>query len=88
MSIIRPITLWPVPLGGDRAPCRKGVKGIMVVELNAGQMIEDVRLACHDSVPVYHFGRLRRNRPQPTQEILDAFFNHFHRTDIWNSTIS
>ncbi len=40
------------------------VKGILVVEINAGQMIEDVRLACHDSVPVYHYGRLGGIVPQ------------------------
>ena len=75
IGIIRPITLWPFPSAEiERLAAR--VKGIMVVELNAGQMIEDVRLACHDSVPVYHFGRLGGIVPNP-QEILDAFFNHF-----------
>ncbi len=75
IGIIRPITLWPFPTAEIERLAAK-VKGIMVVELNAGQMIEDVRLACHDSVPVYHFGRLGGIVPNP-QEILDAFFNHF-----------
>ena len=75
IGIIRPITLWPFPSAEIERLAAK-VKGIMVVELNAGQMIEDVRLACHDSVPVYHFGRLGGIVPNP-QEILDAFFNHF-----------
>ncbi len=30
---------------------RRGKKGVLVVELNAGQMIEDVRLAVHDALP-------------------------------------
>ena len=34
------------------------VKGILTVELNAGQMVEDVRLAVECKVPVEHFGRL------------------------------
>ena len=73
-SIAR-ITLWPFPKAEiERLAAR--VKGILVVEINAGQMIEDVRLACHDSVPVYHFGRLGGMIPDP-QEVLDAFFNHF-----------
>ncbi len=34
------------------------MKSILVVELNAGQMIEDVRLSLEDRVPVHHFGRM------------------------------
>lgn len=75
IGLLRPITLWPFPKAEiERLAAR--VKGILVVEINAGQMIEDVRLACHDSVPVYHFGRLGGMIPDP-QEVLDAFFNHF-----------
>ncbi|MCM1333302.1 MAG: 3-methyl-2-oxobutanoate dehydrogenase subunit VorB [Bacteroides sp.] len=75
LGILRPITLWPFPSAEIERIAAK-VKGILVVELNAGQMIEDVRLACHDSVPVYHFGRLGGIVPNP-QEVLDAFFNRF-----------
>ena len=41
------------------------------MELNAGQMIEDVRLAVHDSLPVEHFGRLGGIIPSP-DEVLQA----------------
>ena len=34
------------------------VKGMLSVELNAGQMVEDVRLAVEGTVNVAHFGRL------------------------------
>ena len=34
------------------------VKGMLSVELNAGQMVEDVRLAVNGKVKVEHFGRL------------------------------
>lgn len=75
LGILRPITLWPFPSAEIERISAK-VKGILVVELNAGQMIEDVRMACHDSIPVYHFGRLGGIVPNP-QEVLDAFFDRF-----------
>ena len=51
VGLIRPITLWPFP----EAPFKKAathVKEIISVELNMGQMIEDVRLASECKVPV------------------------------------
>lgn len=70
VGIIRPITLWPFP---SEAICKaaEGKKGILVVEINAGQMIEDVRLAVHDSLPVKHFGRMGGIIPSPS-EIVEA----------------
>ena len=47
-----------------------------MVELNAGQMIEDVRLAVEGNLPVHHFGRLGGIVPNP-QEVLEAFNNKF-----------
>ena len=70
VGIIRPITLWPFPTDAVRKAA-EGKKGILVVELNAGQMIEDVRLATHDVIPVEHFGRLGGIIPSP-EEVLDA----------------
>lgn len=71
IGILRPITLWPFPKA-EVARLSKRVKGILVPELNAGQMIEDVRLAAADGVRVEHFGRLGGIVPSP-DEILDAF---------------
>ena len=69
IGIIRPITLWPFPTEAiNRAA--KGKKGILCVELNAGQMIEDVRLAVHDSLPVEHFGRLGGIIPSPDEVLV------------------
>jgi 2-oxoglutarate ferredoxin oxidoreductase subunit alpha len=56
VGLIRPITLWPFPEKaftslGDR------VKGILTIELNAGQMIEDVKLAINCRVPVHLVNR-------------------------------
>jgi 2-oxoglutarate ferredoxin oxidoreductase subunit alpha len=47
------------------------VKGILVVELNAGQMIEDVKLAVECKVPVEYYGRLGGIVPTP-QEVFEA----------------
>lgn len=70
VGIVRPITLWPFPTEAI-AKAAEGKKGILCVELNAGQMIEDVRLAVHDSLPVEHFGRLGGIIPSP-DEVLAA----------------
>ena len=43
------------------------VKGILVAELNAGQMIEDVKLAANGKVNVQHFGRLGGIVPSPDE---------------------
>lgn len=70
IGIVRPITLWPFPSDAI-AKAAEGKKGILVVELNAGQMIEDVRLAVHDSLPVEHFGRMGGIIPSP-EEVVTA----------------
>ena len=70
IGIIRPITLWPFPTEAVNKAAQEK-KGILVVELNAGQMIEDVRLAVHDKIPVKHFGRMGGIIPSPV-EIVEA----------------
>ncbi|MDE6395032.1 MAG: 3-methyl-2-oxobutanoate dehydrogenase subunit VorB, partial [Duncaniella sp.] len=57
VGLLRPITLWPFP-AEDVKRLGRQVKGILVVELNAGQMIEDVRLSLDEIKPVHHFGRM------------------------------
>jgi 2-oxoglutarate ferredoxin oxidoreductase subunit alpha len=57
LGLLRPITLWPFPKAIIEAYSHK-VKGMLSVELNAGQMVEDVRLAVNGKVRVEHFGRL------------------------------
>ena len=75
IGLLRPVTLWPFP--SDRIAELAGqVKGILTVELNAGQMIEDVRLAVNGRVPVFHFGRMGGMIPTPG-EILEAFNSDF-----------
>jgi 2-oxoglutarate ferredoxin oxidoreductase subunit alpha len=57
LGLFRPVTLWPFPkkVLADRA---NRVKGMLSVELNAGQMVEDIRLAVNGKIRVEHFGRL------------------------------
>ncbi len=57
LGLLRPITLWPFPSKAIKRYVGQ-VKGILSVELNAGQMIEDIRLAVECKVKVEHFGRM------------------------------
>ena len=70
VGLFRPITLFPFPTN-EIAALAKGKKGILVVEINAGQMVQDVRLAVNGAIPVEQFGRLGGIVPEP-EEIVDA----------------
>ncbi len=56
LGLIRPITLWPFPQKAF-VPYKDTIKGIVTVELNAGQMIEDVKLAVDCRMPVHLYSR-------------------------------
>lgn len=71
LGLLRPITLWPFPTL-PIAKLANQVKGMMTVELNAGQMIEDVRLAVNGKVKVGHYGRMGGIIPSP-EEVLEKF---------------
>ena len=73
VGIIRPITLWPFPSEKIKRLSKK-VKSILVVELNAGQMIEDVRLSLEDRIPVSHYGRMGGIVMDPS-DVLEALKN-------------
>ena len=70
VGLFRPITLFPFPTKEIARLSRK-VKGILVAEINAGQMVQDVRLAVNGAVPVEQFGRLGGIVPDP-EEIVNA----------------
>ena len=70
VGLFRPITLWPFP-ERQLANLAQGKKGLLVVEMNAGQMVQDVRLAVEGSLPVAHFGRQGGIVPEP-EEIVKA----------------
>ena len=75
VGLFRPITLWPFP-EKEIAATARGKKGVLVVEINAGQMVEDVRLSVNGAVPVAHFGRLGGIVPEP-DEIVNALKTKF-----------
>lgn len=70
VGLFRPITLWPFP-GKEIMAMAEGKKGVLVAEINAGQMVDDVRLATNGEVKVEYFGRLGGIVPEP-DEIVEA----------------
>ncbi len=62
-GLFRPITLWPFP-DAALAKAARGKKKLLVVEMNAGQMVEDVKLALGSAIPVDFMGALGGITPQ------------------------
>jgi 2-oxoglutarate ferredoxin oxidoreductase subunit alpha len=77
VGLLRPITLFPFP-SKELARLAKQVKGMQVIEMSAGQMVEDVRLAVNGVVPVEHYGRLGGIIPAPDEvlHVLEQNFIH------------
>jgi 2-oxoglutarate ferredoxin oxidoreductase subunit alpha len=72
VGLLRPITLWPFPIDKIKEFAGKdSVKFFISVEMNAGQMVEDVRLAVNGKKPVHFYGRMGGIIPTPN-EIFDA----------------
>jgi len=69
-GLLRPITLFPFPTVAIKNHANSS-KGILTVEMNAGQMVEDVRLAVNGKIPVEFYGRMGGIVPSP-DEVLDA----------------
>ncbi len=69
VGLLRPITLWPYPYDEVKRLANQ-VERVLVVELNAGQMLEDVRLGVEGRVPVHFHGRMGGIIPPP-EEILE-----------------
>lgn len=69
-GLLRPITLWPFPSAAIRRRAEQ-VHGVLVAEMNAGQMVEDVRLAVEGRVPVTFYGRMGGVIPSP-EEVVGA----------------
>ena len=75
VGLLRPITLYPFPMKPISDLCSK-VKGFLSVEMSAGQMVEDVRLAVDGRVKVDHYGRMGGVVPTP-EEIVVALKEKF-----------
>ena len=67
VGLFRPITVWPFPYK-ELLDSVRGAKAIFDVEANEGQMMEDVRLAVGDKLPVHYFGHCGSQMPT-TDEI-------------------
>ena len=57
VGLLRPQTLWPFP-EPRLAELAGQVRGVLVVEMSAGQMLEDVQRAVNGRVPVRFYGRM------------------------------
>jgi len=66
VGLLRPITLFPFPTEEIKKMAGR-VKGFLSVEMNAGQMVEDVRLAVNGRVPVEYYGRMGGIIPSPDE---------------------
>lgn len=75
LGLLRPITLFPFPTPVIQKMIPQ-LKGIMSVELNSGQMVEDVRLAVNGAVPVEFYGRMGGSIFSP-EEVFKAFAEKF-----------
>ena len=69
-GLFRPISLWPFPTEA-LAELAGRVRAIVVVEMSAGQLVEDVRLAVEGRTPVYFHGRTGGMVPSPA-DVLDV----------------
>ncbi len=70
VGLFRPVTLWPFPESQLRSVA-DGARGILALELAAGQMLDDVRLAVEGRTAVAHLGRTGGMVPSPG-EVVDA----------------
>ena len=76
VGLLRPITLYPFPTKAISDLCAK-TKGFLSVEMSAGQMVEDVRLAVDGRVKVDFYGRMGGVVPTP-EEIVTALKSKFN----------
>ncbi len=79
VGLLRPITLFPYP--NDRLnQLADKMKLMLTVELNSGQMIEDVKLSVNGKVPVEFYGRMGGMLPNPDEIVnkLEKLINKYH----------
>lgn len=70
VGLIRPITLWPFPTKAFDM-ITDSCKFVQCVEMSAGQMVDDVKLAVNSRKPVYHYGRTGGMVPEPREIMND-----------------
>ncbi|MGD2173766.1 MAG: 3-methyl-2-oxobutanoate dehydrogenase subunit VorB [Candidatus Brocadiaceae bacterium] len=75
VALFRPVTLWPFP-ARQLSELAGRMRGMLVVEMSAGQMVDDVRLAVEGSCPVELMCYLGGRLPQAgsvTERLVDTF---------------
>ncbi len=77
VGLLRPITLFPYPKAAINALIPQ-LKSIMSVELNAGQMVEDIKVIANGRVPVNFYGRQGGMIPDP-EEVFEAFVKSINK---------
>ena len=78
VGLLRPVTLFPFPKVAIKELVSKA-KGFMSVEMNAGQMVEDIKLAVYEAgsnARVNYFGRMGGIIPTP-EEVVEALEEKF-----------
>lgn len=81
VGLLRPVTLWPYPEDRLRE-LAAGKKAILVVEMNAGQMLNDVKAIVEGRAPVHFYGRMGGSIPLP-----DEILNSLHTLVSLYSTV-
>ncbi len=66
VGLLRPISLWPFPEQRLQQLAGK-MRGVLVVEMNAGQMLLDVQAAMAGRAPVWFYGRMGGMVPMPDE---------------------
>jgi 2-oxoglutarate ferredoxin oxidoreductase subunit alpha len=79
VGLLRPISLYPYPYE-ILNKLADNVRGVLVVEMNAGQMVEDVRLGVNGKIPVDFYGRMGGIIPTP-EETLAALRKIINKTE-------
>jgi 2-oxoglutarate ferredoxin oxidoreductase subunit alpha len=79
IGLLRPITLYPYPYKRLHELASQ-VRMMLSVELNSGQMVEDVRLGVNGKVPVEFYGRMGGMMPTPEEIVhhLETLIQYHH----------
>lgn len=80
VGLFRPITLWPFPSKPINELAKSG-KRFLVVEMSAGQMVEDVKLATNGQARVDFFGKLNGTIPS-VNEVYEAIIKSFNSKGV------
>ena len=82
LGLFRPISLWPFPYDQlGKIASQDRVKFFLSLEMNSGQMVEDVKLAVCGKKPVHFYGRMGGIVPTP-DEVFKEIKQHLDEGDL------